>query len=65
MLETVCSVRKVERCEEVLEEECSPMEEVLPECREVERQECRMKEQECSSVEREQCWLGPVGGKFP
>ena len=23
--------------------------------------ECRLKEQECSSVEREQCCLGPVG----
>ena len=33
------------------------------ECREVKRQECRLKEQECSSVEREQCWLGPVGRK--
>ena len=40
---------------------CSLVEEVVPECREVERQECRLKEQECSSVEREQCWLGPVG----
>ena len=37
------------------------VEEVVPECREVKRQECRLKEQECSSVEREQCWLGPVG----
>ena len=53
--------REGERCEEVLEEECSLVEEVVPECREVERQECRLKEQECSSVEREQCWLGPVG----
>ena len=61
MLETVCEVREVERCEEVLEEECSLVEEVVPECREVKRQECRLKEQECSSVEREQCWLGPVG----
>ena len=61
MLETVCEVREVERCEEVLEEECSLVEEVVPECRDVERQECRLKEQECSSVEREQCWLGPVG----
>ena len=60
VLETVCEVREVERCEEVLEEECSLVEEVVPECREVERQECRLKEQECSSVEREQCWLGPV-----
>ena len=60
-LETVCDVREVERCEEVLEEKCSLVEEVVPECREVERQECRLKEQECSSVEREQCWLGPVG----
>ena len=51
MLETVCEVREVERCEEVLE--------VVPECRVVERQERRLKEQECSSVvEREQCWLG-------
>ena len=61
MLETVCEVREVERCEEVLEEECFLVEEVVPECRGVERQECRLKEQECSSVEREQCWLGPVG----
>ena len=45
----------------MLEEECSLVEEVVPEFREVERQECRLKEQECSSVEREQCWLGPVG----
>ena len=45
----------------MLEEECSLVEEVLPECREDERQECRLKEQESSSVEREQCWLGPVG----
>jgi hypothetical protein len=51
----------VERCEEVLEEECSLVEEVVPECREVERQEGRLKEQECSSVEREQGCLGPVG----
>ena len=57
----MCEVREVERCEEVLEEECSLVEEVVPECREVERQECRLKEKECSSVEREQCWLGPVG----
>ena len=49
MLETVCEVSEVERCEEVL------VEEVVPECREVERQECRLKEQECSSVEMEQC----------
>ena len=61
VLETVCEVREVERCEEVLEEECSMVEEVVPECRGVERQECRLKEQECSSVEREQGWLGPVG----
>ena len=61
MLETVCEVREVKRCEEVLEEECSLVEEVVPECREVERQEYRLKEQECSSVEREQYWLGPVG----
>ena len=33
----------------------------MPESRGVERQECRLKEQECSSVEREQGWLGPVG----
>ena len=46
---------------EVLEEECSLVEEVVPECREVERQECRLKEKECSSVQREQCWLGLVG----
>ena len=61
MLETVCEVREVERFDEMLEEECSLVEEVVPECREVERQECRLNEQECSSVEREQCWLGPVG----
>ena len=61
MLETLCEVREVERCEEVLEEVCILVEEVVPECREVERQECRLKEQECSSVEREQCWPGPVG----
>ena len=46
MLETVCEVREVERCEEVLEEECSLVEEVVPECRGIERQECRLKEQE-------------------
>ena len=57
----MCEVREVDRCEMGLEEECSLVEEVVPECREVERQECRLKEQECSSVEREQCWLGPVG----
>ena len=45
----------------MLEEECSLVDEVVPECREVERQECRLKEQECSSAEREQCELGPVG----
>ena len=45
----------MERFEEVLEEEGSLVEEVVPECREVERQECRLKEQECSSVKREQC----------
>ena len=61
MLETVCEVREVKRCEEVQEEECSLVDEVVRECREVERQEGRLKEQECSSVEREQCWLGPVG----
>ena len=55
MLETVCEIREVERCEEVLEEECSLVEDVVPECRDVERQECRLKEQECSSVEMEQC----------
>ena len=51
----------MERCEEVLEEKCSLVEEVVPECREVEREECKLKEQECSSVEREQWCLGPVG----
>ena len=56
MLETVCEVMEVERCEEE-EEECSLVEEVVPECRKVERQEFRLKEQECSSVDREQCWL--------
>ena len=61
MLGIVCEFREVDRYEEMLEEECSLVEEVVPECREVERQECRLKEQECSSVEREQCWLGPVG----
>ena len=50
----MCEVREVEMCEEVLEEECSLVEEVVAECREVGRQECRPKEQECSSVEREQ-----------
>ena len=65
MLETVCEVREVERCEEVLEEVCSLVEEVVPECREVGRQECRLKEQECSSVKREQCWPGQLEGKFP
>ena len=39
----------------MLEEECSLVDEVLPECREVERQECRLKKQECSSAE-----LGPA-----
>ena len=63
MLETVCEVREVESCEEVLEEECPLVEEVVLECRGVERQECRLNEQECSSVEREQGWLGPVGRK--
>ena len=29
----VCEVREVERSEEVLEEECSLVEEVVPECR--------------------------------
>ena len=33
----MCGVREVERCEEVLEEECSLVEEVVPECREVKR----------------------------
>ena len=37
--------------EEVLEEECSLVEEVVPECREVERQECRLKEQECCRLQ--------------
>ena len=41
----MCS-REVKRCEEVLEEECALVEEVVPKCREVERQERRMKEQE-------------------
>ena len=45
----------------MLEEECSLVEEVVAECREVEMQKCRLKDQECSSLEREQCWLGPVG----
>ena len=45
----------------MLEEECSLVEEVVPEYREVERLECRLKGQECSSVETEQCWLVPVG----
>ena len=36
VLETVCEVREVERCEEMLEEECSLVEEVVLECREVE-----------------------------
>ena len=53
----------MERFEEVLEEECSLVEEVVAECMKVERQECRLKDQECSSLEREQCWLGPVGRK--
>ena len=57
----MCEVREVEKCEEVLEGECSLVEEVVPEFRDVERQKCRLKEQEFSSVEREQCWLGPVG----
>ena len=50
MLENLCEVREVERCEEVLEEVCFLVEEVcflveevVPECREVERQECRLK----------------------
>ena len=55
----------MERFEEVLEEECSLVEEVVPECREVERQECRLKEQECSSVERNSAGWGQLEGKFP
>ena len=43
MLETVCEVREVERCEEVLEEECSLVEEVVLECKKLKRQECRLK----------------------
>ena len=58
----MCEVREVERCEEE-EEECSLVEEVVSECREVEKLECRLKEQECSSVEREHYWLGPAGRK--
>ena len=61
MLETVCEVREVERCEEMLDEECSLVKEVVPGCRDDVSQECRLKEQECSSEEREQCWLGPIG----
>ena len=76
MLETVSEVMDVERCEEVLEEESSLVEEVVPECSKVLRKECsevlrkecievlrkvsRLNEQECSSMERQQCWLGSV-----
>ena len=45
----------------MLEEKCSLVEEVVSECREVERKVCRLMEHECSSVEREQCWLWPAG----
>ena len=61
MLETVCEVREVERCEELLEEECSLVEDIVPDCREVKSAGVQAEEQECSSVEREQCWPGPVG----
>ena len=37
MLETVCEVREEERYEEVLEEECSLVEEMVPDCMEVKR----------------------------
>ena len=40
MLETVSEVMEVERCEEVLEEESSLVEEVVPECSEVLRNDC-------------------------
>ena len=65
MLETVCEVREVERCEEVLEEECSLVEEVVPECREVKRQECRLKNRSAAVWRGSSAGRGQLEGKFP
>ena len=65
MLETVCEVREVERCEEVLEEECSLVEEVVPECREVKRQECRLENRSAAVWRGSSSGRGQLEGKIP
>ena len=65
MQETVCEVRDVERCEEVLEEEYSLVEEVVPECREIERQECRLKNRSVAVWRGSSAGFGQLEGKFP
>ena len=65
MLETVCEARAVKRCEEVLEEECSLVEEVVPECREVERQESRLKNRSAAVWRGSSAGRGQLEGKFP
>ena len=57
MLETVCEVREVERCEGVLEEECSLVDEVVLECREGNRQEYRLKNRSVA------VWRGSSSGR--
>ena len=64
VLETVCEVREVERCEEVLEEECSLVEEVVPEYREVKWQECRLKNRSAAVWRRSSAGWGQLEGKF-
>ena len=61
----MCKVREVERCEEVLEEESSLVEEVVSECREVKRQECRLKNRSAAVWRGSSSGRGQLEGKFP
>ena len=55
----------MERSEKVLEEECSLVEEVVPECREVKRQECMLKNRSAAVLRGSSADRGQLEGKFP
>ena len=54
----MCEGREVERCEKVLEEECSLVEEVK-------RQECRLKNRSAAVWRGSSAGRGQLEGKFP
>ena len=59
VLRKKCSEVLRKECSEVLRKKCSKV--LRKEFSKVLRKEWMLNEQECSSMERQQCWLGSVG----